>query len=613
MYRPHVTLEPCTAKPPAEKGAAEIADAESFLPDKLFQMMDGMRQGLMKAHSIALPGMMGLFAMRAFSKDDVVLVPAHQSLACNMCLIRLHSKFWSVPLALLINVRQWRPLQDAAAAASDKCYIISPVLDGIGRVKSFGMFGTHERDLWTLVRSCLGPDIRKTPNVDLCRSGTGPYTFHSRPPKQSQRGKNSCGRMPRVLKYGNRLGLGSAATEPARADGRADVADARPLKVAEFQTDVTMETDEDLEAQLEEFLEQNPEQVAEVKHKAMKDKAHAVSLNTETACDPKDVEDADTDPKDVEDADTEPPGKETALKTLNETPEWRLVQLQNDEGKMELRIQSKTIAAEDAYPVWSPTKTTVVWYGQGPLKLSDLMKDREVIGIDFSAYENGSFPKQPSKVAWEGSAEAQHILEGFAAMKTPPEPIFEVTTVNASEAQLSDHSKGKRRKIQKGVIIKEWSRLQMPQLEFFACEIDGKKRDVLLNQTLVPPLKHLFGEVSSLINGVSYDFKQKRYVSIEEPPHVVICGFPCKDLSVLKREQIPFQPGSGVSGTVFFEVAELLGAFDRHSRECGWHPAKTPRGCWQDAVGGRVTPQQDFARAIGLTRKLTPNCTPESR
>ena len=112
------------------------------------------------------------------------------------------------------------------------------------------------------------------------------------------------------------------------------------------------------------------------------------------------------------------------------------------------------IAAEDAYPVWSPTKTTVVWYGQGPLKLSDLMKDREVIGIDFSAYENGSFPKQPSKVAWEGSAEAQHILEGFAAMKTPPEPIFEVTTVNASEAQLSDHSKGKRRKIQKGVIIK---------------------------------------------------------------------------------------------------------------------------------------------------------------
>ena len=83
-----------------------------------------------------------------------------------------------------------------------------------------------------------------------------------------------------------------------------------PVQVAEFQTDVTMETDEDLEAQLEEFLEQNPEQVAEVKHKAMKDKAHAVSLNTETACDPKDVEDADTDPKDVEDADTEPPGKE---------------------------------------------------------------------------------------------------------------------------------------------------------------------------------------------------------------------------------------------------------------------------------------------------------------
>ena len=99
----------------------------------------------------------------------------------------------------------------------------------------------------------------------------------------------------------------------------------------------------------------------------------------------------------------------------------------------------------------------------------------------------------------------------------------------------------------------------MPELVYSACELDVCKRKVLLAQTLQPEIAHLYGDIASLEADRAFCFKTQRYEAVV-PPDIVICGFPCQDLSCLRHKAPAFERGAGSrSGDVFFTLADLVG------------------------------------------------------
>ena len=68
------------------------------------------------------------------------------------------------------------------------------------------------------------------------------------------------------------------------------------------------------------------------------------------------------------------------------------------------------------------------------------------------------------------------------------------------------------------------------------CEIDSKKRDILL--TSYPNVRHLYADVADLAKGPSWDYVRKEMNDCE--PEVIAVGFSCKDLSCLPRQNVSF-------------------------------------------------------------------------
>ena len=112
--------------------------------------------------------------------------------------------------------------------------------------------------------------------------------------------------------------------------------------------------------------------------------------------------------------------------------------------------------------------------------------------------------------------------------------------------------------IPKTYICKEWGQLtELPPVHYIAAELDDAKRS-LLQDRYVPqmPLQHLFSDLAKLPD--SWDYIEKRIVHVDRVDFLC-CGFPCVDVSPLKRKQIPFQPKQGsVTADVFHEVLHLV-------------------------------------------------------
>ena len=106
-------------------------------------------------------------------------------------------------------------------------------------------------------------------------------------------------------------------------------------------------------------------------------------------------------------------------------------------------------------------------------------------------------------------------------------------------------------------LVQAWDKLHLPPVQYIAAESDPFKRDILLKRSLWPEIMHLYSNVHEL-PGLAWDFKQKQFTQVDSVD-ILLMGFPCKDLSVLKENPHPFCPDSeSVSFDAFSSLDKIL-------------------------------------------------------
>ena len=104
------------------------------------------------------------------------------------------------------------------------------------------------------------------------------------------------------------------------------------------------------------------------------------------------------------------------------------------------------------------------------------------------------------------------------------------------------------------VDAEEWNNQKFPAIHYMLAELDRKKRKLLLARRLQPVAENVFGDIFDL-PGPCWCYKQEALVTPERPD-VIVAGFPCQDLSLLRRRQVAFVEGS-TSADTFRKIVAL--------------------------------------------------------